>query len=141
MAFNAVLDVPNTKTTKCSSETNLWTVLMQAILLEHNTRPAGAFILCQRFSSQKRFHYRQTVIPFTQGLFAPLVSPTSANPIARECTASRKVPALATFVSATGIGSGSGRPRRGRSCPAAMTATDSGGQRCFLPVTRGKPTA
>ena len=58
MEFNAVLVVTNTKTTKYSSETNLWTVLVQAILLEHSTRPAGAFIVCQRFSSQKRFEYR-----------------------------------------------------------------------------------
>ena len=42
MAFNAILVVPNTKTTKYSSETSLSTVLVQAILLEHNARPAGA---------------------------------------------------------------------------------------------------
>ena len=43
MAVEAALVVPNTKTTKHSSETNLPTDLVQAILFEHSTRPAGAF--------------------------------------------------------------------------------------------------
>ena len=53
--------VSNAKTTKYSSETNLSTVLVRPILFEHNTRPARAFTVCQRFSSLKRFRHRWTV--------------------------------------------------------------------------------
>ena len=53
------ISCPISKTTRYSSEMNL-TVLLQVLLLEHNTRPAGTFtrIVYQRFSSRRRFHHR-----------------------------------------------------------------------------------